>query len=79
MYTTVVGLEKLIQTPSKYFWIVIVLICEKVTETLVPIVKYMGEKLFKNFHQEAYERESWSKKANDTAHRALRNSFKIFC
>ena len=41
----------------------------------------MYERVFfsKTVHQEAYERESWSKKANDTAHRALPNFFKIFC
>ena len=52
---------------------------ENVTSTLVSIVKCMGEYIVKIFSQEAYERESWSNRANDTAHRALQKSFKIFC
>ena len=39
----------------------------------------MEEKILNTFHQKAYKRASWSERANDTAPRALQNSFKIFC
>ena len=38
----------------------------------------MGEYLSKNFHHEAYEKESWFKKVNYTAHRAVQNASKYF-
>ena len=48
MYTLIVKLGVIFNNAIKYCWIVIDLMCQKVTLTLVYIVKYMGVYILSN-------------------------------
>ena len=48
MYTLIVKLSVIFNNALTYCWIVIALMCQKVTLTLVYIVKYMGVYILSN-------------------------------